>query len=380
MKRSSLLLLWMLTLLLAAPFAAAVEAPINTVQDPPVVEWFHADGEEDALDRLEQAAAKGEIRLLHWRLDAEEVGSDFPDDDARLRADALGIASGPAIAVNGVVLADLEEDTLDAALDLHNPRDVLTFSGSVGVLEADGELAVLIRGTVTPQENLSEHVIVLVTLTENGAVDRHGRSATHLVRDMRPEVAFGREAGNASQVLWTMTPDHLEAAGVDLSGHGMGYQLSLIVVEHGVVLQSTTQALPDPTSGMDRSTALIVLPLASVVVVVLVLILRGEMKTDQALPSIGAVPWDGKAKVQVLVQAGTSPCTVTGLEAEPPWKVAGRSLRREVAEGEMDVIEVRPSRGGDAPLRLRLSIEVEGEGGWVQSLDVERTSEVSKRS
>jgi hypothetical protein len=84
--------------------------------------------------------------------------------------------------------------------------------------------------------------------------------------------------------------------------------------------------------------------------------------------------------VQVLVQAGTSPCTVTGIEAEPPWKVAGRSLHRDVAKGDLDVIEVRPSRGGDAPLRLRLSIEVEGEGGWVQSLDVERTSEVSKRS
>lgn len=380
MKRSSLLLFAMLGLLLAAPLAAAVEAPISTEHDPPVVEWFHGEGGDDALDRLEEAAADGHIRLLHWRLDAEEAGSDFPDDDARLRADTLGVASGPAIAVNGVVLADLEEDTFDAAVDLHAPRDVLTFSGSVGVLEADGELAVLIRGTVTPQENLSEHVIVLVTLTEDGAVDRHGRTATHLVRDMRPEVAFGREAGNASQVLWTMTPDHLEAAGVDLSGHGMGYRLSLIVVEHGVVLQSHTQALPDSTSGMDRSTALIVLPLASVVVVVLVLILRGEMKTDQALPAIGAVPWDGQGKVQVLVQAGTSPCTVTGIEAEPPWKVAGRSLHREVAEGELDVIDVRPSRGGDAPLRLRLSIEVEGEGGWVQSLDVERTSEVSKRS
>jgi hypothetical protein len=71
---------------------------------------------------------------------------------------------------------------------------------------------------------------------------------------------------------------------------------------------------------------------------------------------------------------------VTGIEAEPPWKVAGRSLHRDVVQGDLDVIEVRPSRGGEAPLRLRLSIEVEGEGGWVQSLDVERTSEVSKRS
>ena len=131
---------------------------------------------------------------------------------------------------------------------------------------------------------------------------------------------------------------------------------------------------------MDRSTALTVLPLMGVVLVVLALVLRGEMKTDQALPSIGAVPWNGEGKVRIIVQAGTSPCTVTGVEAEPPWKVAGKSMHREVEAGGVDVIEVRPSRGGKEPLRLRLSIEVEEEGGWVQNLDVEREDEASKRS
>ena len=110
------------------------------------------------------------------------------------------------------------------------------------------------------------------------------------------------------------------------------------------------------------------------------LVLRGEMKTDEALPSIGAVPWNGEGKVRIIVQAGTSPCTVTGVQAEPPWKVPGRSMHREIEPGGVDVIEVRPSRGGQHPLRLRLSIEVEGEGGWVQTLDVEREDDASKRS
>ena len=177
-----------------------------------------------------------------------------------------------------------------------------------------------------------------------------------------------------------MTPDHLEAAGVDLAAQSLGYHLSLIVVEHGVVLQSQTQALPNPTSGMDRSTALAVLPLMGVVLIVLGLVLRGEIKTDEALPSIGAVPWNGEGSVRVIVQAGTAPCTVTGVEAEPPWKVAGRSMHRVVESGQVDVLDVRPSRGGDEPLRLRLSIEVEEQGGWVQTLDVERDDVTSKRS
>ena len=45
-----------------------------------------------------------------------------------------------------------------------------------------------------------------------------------------------------------------------------------------------------------------VLPLMGVVLVVLGLVLRGEMKTDEALPSIGAVPWTGEGKVRVIVK------------------------------------------------------------------------------
>ncbi|DAC33863.1 MAG TPA: hypothetical protein HA286_07595, partial [Candidatus Poseidoniaceae archaeon] len=339
MNGRGLVLAALLAMLLAVPFAAANEAPFTEELDVPVVEWFHGEGGDEALERLEHEASEGRIRLLQWRLDADEIGSDFPDDDARLRADTLGVASGPAIAVNGQVLPDLEASTLQTAVAEAEYRRVLAFSGTVSVVEDEGETAVLIQGTLTPMENLSEHVIVLVTLTEDGAVDRHGRTATHLVRDMRPEVAFARNLGNTSEVLWMMTPDHLDAAGVDLSGHGLGYRLSMIVVEHGVVLQSSTQALPSSTTGMDQSTALAVLPLAGVALVVLGLVLRGEMKTDQALPAIGAVPWDGEGKVRVLVHAGTSSCTVTGIEAEPPWKVAGRSIHRDVQPGVAEVIE-----------------------------------------
>ena len=204
----------------ACSVAAASEAPLAEELDAPVVEWFHGEGDDAVLEALERRASAGES-LLHWRLNADQTGSDFPNDDARLRADALGIVDGPAVAVNGRVLPDLDQATLESALNEAEYRRVLAFEGTVSMVEADGEAAVLIRGTVRPLENLSEHVIVLVTLTEDEAVDRHGRTATHLVRDMRPEVAFARDVGNSSDVLWTMTPDHLEAAGVDLSAQSL---------------------------------------------------------------------------------------------------------------------------------------------------------------
>ena len=108
MTGRGLVLAALLAMLLAVPFAAANEAPFTEELDVPVVEWFHGVGGDEALERLEDEASEGRIRLLQWRLDADEIGSDFPDDDARLRADTLGVASGPAIVVNGQVLPDLE--------------------------------------------------------------------------------------------------------------------------------------------------------------------------------------------------------------------------------------------------------------------------------
>ena len=120
------------------------------------------------------------------------------------------------------------------------------------------------------------------------------------------------------------------------------------------------------------------LPLVGVVLVVLGLVLRGEMKTDEALPSIGAFRGTEKGR-SASSSSRDLPVHGDRRQAEPPWKVPGR-MHREIEPGGVDVIEVRPSRGGQDPLRLRLSIEVEGEGGWVQTLDVEREDDASKRS
>ena len=107
MKRHSLLLAVLFVLVVLAPSVAASEAPLNDDLDPPVVEWFHAEGKHEALDLLEERAARGEIRLLHWRLDADQTGSDFPNDDARLRADALGIGLGALLGTAAAGLGQL---------------------------------------------------------------------------------------------------------------------------------------------------------------------------------------------------------------------------------------------------------------------------------
>ena len=133
MNRLCLPLAVLLIGVLLAPLVAASEAPLVEDLDAPVVEWFHGEGDDSALVALEERASAGEIRLLHWRLDADQTGSDFPSDDAHLRADALGIANGPAVAVNGQVLPDVGDATLEAALSEASLRRIIAFDGTLSL-------------------------------------------------------------------------------------------------------------------------------------------------------------------------------------------------------------------------------------------------------
>lgn len=358
-------------------FAGGAQAAFGATQVPdpdhrPVVEWFHGPGAEDALDVLEEAAADGRIVLLHWRLAAEDEGSNFPDDDATLRAEAWGITEGPALVVDGTRHDDLRPTSIENLISQAPVRDVVLQADlTVEVFEEEEGHTVVVQGSIVPVSNLSSGTMVLLTLTDLHAVDHHGREAVALVRDMRPEAAFNRTEGSTTDVVWRLAPEHLLAAGVDLEESDLGYRLHLLVVDGTEVLEVRSMPLPSSVVGADAKSGLSLLPLLCVVVVVLGLLLRSEIVTAAALPRVVAAPWLGTGSVTVHVAAGSEDCALTRIEAEPPWSLRW-SKRLQVPAGTVRSVDLRPTRGGEAPLHLELALEVEGHGGWIQSLNVER--------
>lgn len=363
-----------LLMLLMLPLASAA-APSSTVpveQDPALVEWFHGDGHDDVLDWLEAKAESGEIRLLHWRLNAALEGSSFPDDDARLRAEAFGVDAGPAVVVDGETIVDLDLDSVRAAVEAIVPRDAwMTWDLSVSVKMVDEGPTVVVDGNVAPLRTLPSGAMVLLALTENNAMDDEGRQARHLVRDMRPEAAFNRTENSTTEVAWYLTPEHLTAAGVDLASADLGYSVTLLLVDGGTVLEARSIPLPSSVTTHDARTALALLPFTSVVVVVLMLLLRSEITTSDALPRLVAAPWKHGEEVVVHVAAASAGCVLTRIDALPPWTVRW-SRQVQVPAGTVTELRVRPSRGGEAPLHLDIGLDVDGYGGWVQRLSVER--------
>lgn len=372
--RGSIVLFVVLLLPLPLVGAADPSSLVTETQEPPLVEWFHGEGYGDVLAQLEAEASLGNIRLLHWRLNAEAEGSSFPDDDAALRAETFGIGAGPAVVVDGRRAEDMNTTAVLDAIDASAPREAwMAYDLRVDVVRLDEGPAVVFEGSITPLHPLSSGTMVLLALTDVSAVDDEGRVAQHLVREMRPEAAFNRTGGTTTEVTWYMTPEHLTAAGVDLASSDLGYVISVLLVDGTDVLDVRSISLPSRVTDHDAGTALSLLPLTVIMVVVLVLFFRSEIATADALPRLVAAPWKQGEEVIVHVAAANANCVLTRIEAMPPWTV--RWTRRvDVPAGSTSEVSVRPSRGGEAPLRLEIGLEVDGYGGWVQSLNVERCS------
>ena len=370
MRLGHALLLVLLMLPLAS--AATPSSAVPVEQDPVLVEWFHGEGHDDVLHWLEAKAEAGEVRLLHWRLSAAQEGSSFPDDDARLRAEAFGIDVGPAVVVDGEPIVDLDLASLQAAVDAVAPRNAwMNWDMSVSVMMVEEGPTVVFDGSVTPLRPLPSGSMVLLALTETSAVDDEGRQARHLVRDMRPEAAFNRTENSTTEVAWYLTPEHLTAAGVDLASSDLGYSVTLLLVDGGTVLEARSIPLPSSVTTHDARTALALLPFTSVVVVILMLFLRSEITTSDALPRLVAAPWKRGEEVVVHVAAASAGCVLTRIDALPPWTVRW-SRQVQVPAGTATELRVRPSKGGEAPLHLDIGLDVDGYGGWVQRLSVER--------
>ena len=168
---------------------------------------------------LEQtpSVAEKEVQWNWWSWSAQ-TGSDWPDDDALYRASNRNIS--------------LDSTSSEVVAEHHAPSnvDAVALSGKVKVVSAEDRVRMVAFDiSITPLENLSNHTILYVVLTENIAEDQHRRQTENLVREMRPEVAFSVKANTTTDLVSMLPADHLAAAGVDLAENPTGWSYSVAV-------------------------------------------------------------------------------------------------------------------------------------------------------
>ena len=316
--------------------------------------------------------------VVNWWRHSDTTGSDWPDDDANLRAGTNGIEiDETASLINGN-----GEDTRQHIVDLAGTLSVRS--------DYEDQYYFVANMTFTPKVELRDDALMQILFIETNAADQHGREIPFLVRDMTSDVGFFTKANNTSAVDVEVSYEHLFAAGVDLSEEAHGWRVVFVVLgaeenatdRPGVIAMYETTV---PTSTEELTVLDHLPPLAMIIVAAFIIgsVIRGSLNQEQGLPEIRAL-WKDSAEPVVLVEilAKKKLITTEGCEAVAPWSMRGGAKRSKIEPGESLTFEVRLKKWHPQGLLILLKMDVEGLGGWTQNIrlpgrkDEERSVEV----
>ena len=309
------------------------------------------------------ATDDGDVVVNWWR-HSDTTGSNWPDDDANLRAGTKGIEiDETASLINGN-----GEDTRQHIVDLAGTLSVRS--------DYEDRYYFVANMTFTPQVELRDDALMQILFIETNAADQHGRKIPFLVRDMTSDVGFFTKANNTSSVDVEVSYEHLFAAGVELSEEAHGWRVVFVVLgaEENATGQPSVIAMYEttvPTSTEELTVLDHLPPLAMIIVAAFIIgsVIRGSLNQEHGLPEIRAL-WKDSAEPVVLVEifAKKKLITTEGCEAIAPWSMRGGAKRSKIEPGESLTFEVRLKKWHPQGLLILLKMDVEGLGGWTQNI------------
>ncbi len=376
MKRWLLFALVLLLPLASASTSLHLEWELGEQTD---VEHRYVEHFPDQMMQCEDCNATndGDVVVNWWRY-SETTGSDWPDDDANLRAGTNGIdLNQTASLINGN-----GEDARQHLVDLTGTLSIRS--------DYEDQYYFVANLTFTPTVELRDDALMQILFIERDATDQHGRELPSLVRDMTSDVGFFTKANNSSAVDVEISYEHLSAAGVDLSEEAYGWRVIFVVLgaednatgQPGVIAMYETSV---PTSTEDLTVLDHLPPLAMIIVAAFIIgsVIRGSLNQEHGLPEIRALWKDSKDPVVLIeILAKKKLITTEGCEAIAPWTMRGGVKRSKIEPGEAFTFEVRLKKWHQQGLLILLKMDVESLGGWTQNIrlpgrkDEERSVEV----
>lgn len=346
----------------------------------PLVEFFFSPGYENVTSELHQL--EDVANVIHWRISAEEEGLNWPNDDANIRADQLSVYDYPAIVINGnLYTGNYDAESIrQHIVNLNEDESIpslVDMDGTVQVAQqSDGLFRVILKLDMTPVADLPIGTTANIILSEDYITDEFGRNAHNLVREWKPETGFMLSEGNTTNLSWSLTDIHLEAAGVDFLEKPRGWKIHVLYFDEfqesgSKILSVHTVELNPPQNQISTNDFLIFIPIIIAMIVVLGIILRGINNVDESLPEITAV-WKNSesTKLTIIIQAKERDISLKTTLVEEPWKLQGRAKSLDIESFQSKNLELKFTKSKPEPVRIRLGLEIEDLGEWTQTIEM----------
>lgn len=316
------------------------------------------------------------IQLSWWRW-SDETQSNWPDDDAKARYGELGL-SGEAPTVFNELMSENASfnEGVAAAQQQARQQTVLTLEGNIEIISDElGQWSLMLPVQMTPLSNLSNNTVLYIFISEDTAIDQHGRTTTHLIREMKPELGFSNRQGNVTDTTWFVPADHLSAAGVDFEQNPYGWHITLAFF--GELENDSTNRLlalyhaPIPNRWHASTPGNFALPIFLLIFASVVAsgAVSNAMKREKGMPRLNAEWKTTEPPVaRFSFHTGTLPVQLKSCETELPWGMKGGFKTKHISPNSEHEFLVRFKEIHPTDCQVSFGLEVEELGTWTQYL------------
>ena len=352
----------------------------ENIDSRPLVEFFFAKGYENVTEML--GGMDDIVNTIHWRIDAEQEGLNWPNDDANIRAGQLGVFEFPAIVINGeLYTGEYSEDSIKSHIEsLDSAQKIPSAVEVEGIVQiaqqSDGLFRVIMDLDMSPNNDLPIGTTANLILTENYAIDDFGRSADNLVREWKPETGFALQQNNTTDVYWTLTDIHLEAAGVNFNEKSRGWQIQIVyfnefATEETSILSVHRIELNPPQNQIELSDFMIFIPILIAMSLVIIVILRSINNVDESLPELSA-SWKDSDSSRLIIKiiAKTKTIQLNKVSAELPWKIQGKVKEISIEKDSETSFAIKFAKQHDQNVMIKIGLEIEDLGEWTQTIEM----------
>ena len=288
----------------------------------------------------------------------------------------------PAIVINGeLYTGEYSEDSIKSYIEsLDSAQKIPSAVEVEGVVQiaqqSDGLFRVIMDLNMSPNNDLPIGTTANLILTENYAIDDFGRSADNLVREWKPETGFALQQNNTTDVYWTLTDIHLEAAGVNFNEKSRGWQIQIVffnefATQETSILSVHRIELNPPQNQIELNDFMIFIPILIAMGLVIIVILRSINNVDESLPEISA-SWKDSDSSRLIIKiiAKTKTIQLNKVSAEPPWKIQGKVKEIIIEKDSETSFSIKFARQLDQNVVIKIGLEIEDLGEWTQTIEM----------